>query len=104
MARVKLTSRRTPSHPHDLFSDKSYSNTNFKGEEGGKKVPYVDPPQLNAIRHAQVPGKIYLYIRRYRPKRTICFFAYIAGTAAVVGLSRELLLAGTIAGNTWTIT
>ena len=68
------------------------------------KVPYVDPPQLNAIRHAQVPGKIYLYIRRYRPKRTICFFAYIAGTAAVVGLSRELLLAGTIAGNTWTIT
>ena len=68
------------------------------------KVPYVDSPQLNAIRHAQVPGKIYLYIRRYRPKRTICFFAYIAGTAAVVGLSRELLLAGTIAGNTWTIT
>ena len=68
------------------------------------KVPYVDPPQLNAIRHAQVPGKIYLYIRRYRPKRTICFFSYIAGTAAVVGLSRELLLAGTIAGNTWTIT
>eukprot|EP01050_Picozoa_sp_SAG11_P027192 SAG11_NODE_6788_length_1248_cov_2.434291_1_plen_93_part_01 len=44
------------------------------------KVPYVDPPQLNTIRHAQVPGKIYLYIRRYRPKRTICFFAYIAGT------------------------
>ena len=70
----------------------------------GIKVPYVDSPQLNAIRHAQVPGKIYLYIRRYRPKRTICFFAYIAGTAAVVGLSRELLLAGTIAGNTWTIT
>ena len=32
------------------------------------------------------------------------FFPYIAGTAAVVGLSRELLLAGTIAGNTWTIT
>ena len=74
------------------------------GGECTSKVPYVDPPQLNTIRHAQVPGKIYLYIRRYRPKRTICFFPYIAGTAAVVGLSRELLLAGTIAGNTWTIT
>ena len=43
------------------------------GLEAGK-VPYVDSPQLNSIRHAQVPGKIYLYIRRYRPKRTIYFF------------------------------
>eukprot|EP01050_Picozoa_sp_SAG11_P034895 SAG11_NODE_12521_length_699_cov_0.833333_1_plen_83_part_10 len=54
-----------------------------KGEVGGfkdraskssaYKVPYVDPPQhngndINAIRHAQVPGKIAMYNRRYRPK------------------------------------
>eukprot|EP01050_Picozoa_sp_SAG11_P047108 SAG11_NODE_24478_length_372_cov_3.937729_1_plen_62_part_10 len=37
--------------------------------DGTTKVPYVDSPQLNSIRHAQDPGKIYLYIRRYRPKR-----------------------------------
>eukprot|EP01050_Picozoa_sp_SAG11_P011919 SAG11_NODE_1295_length_5275_cov_3.069165_9_plen_79_part_00 len=29
-------------------------------------VPYVDPPQLNTIRHARVPEKIYLYIRKVR--------------------------------------
>ncbi len=39
-----------------------------KKHELAQKVPYVDSPQLNAIRHAQVPGKIYLYITDFRSR------------------------------------
>eukprot|EP01050_Picozoa_sp_SAG11_P027129 SAG11_NODE_6749_length_1254_cov_3.294372_1_plen_186_part_00 len=63
------------------------------------KVPYVDPPQLNAIRHAQVPGEIFMYNRRYRPKTcTSTFSIYCRYRVRATEFCRKLLLAETIAG------
>eukprot|EP01050_Picozoa_sp_SAG11_P013009 SAG11_NODE_1490_length_4810_cov_4.090851_1_plen_86_part_00 len=52
------------------------------------------------IRHSLIraPAEIYMYIRRYRPKNIPVLFPYIAGTAAVARLCRELLLPKTIVG------
>eukprot|EP01050_Picozoa_sp_SAG11_P035552 SAG11_NODE_13091_length_670_cov_4.746060_1_plen_190_part_10 len=57
------------------------------------KVSYVDPPQLNAIRHTQVPDFFSMYNRRCRPK--ICtgtFPIYCRYWVRAAQFRRKLLL------------